>query len=84
MSSHHAPRHCFQHAFWYPSANRIVCQFTEGEIYVYLGVILSQWQQFKADAHRGHDWNKSNIAFRRYGWLCNQVTVVPTGWNDSF
>lgn len=75
---------CFAHAFFYSATGNVVCQFSEGQIYEWHGVGLANWNAFKADATRGHDWNLKLIAFFRGFDNSQRRTDIPIGYTDSF
>lgn len=80
----HPHRHCFAHGYFYAGTGNVVYVFTEGEIYQRTAVGNVAWLQFKADATRGHDWNKALIALFRGAPPAKKLTVVPAGYTDSF
>lgn len=84
MSSHHPARHCFIEGRYYTSTTNIVLKFTEGEIYLFLSVGVTRWNELKADATRGHDWNSKIIAFWRTNASYYRVASFPSGASDSF
>jgi len=84
MSSHHPARHCFVEGRFYTAGGHVVLKFTEGELYRFLSVGITKWNELKTDATRGHDWNLKLIAFWRTNTSYYRVASFPSGASDSF
>jgi len=84
MSSHHPARHCFIVGQFHTASGDIFLKFTEGEIYRFMSVGIVKWNELKADATRGHDWNLKLIAFWRTNASYYRVAKFPSGASDSF
>lgn len=84
MGTHHPPRPCFAHGFFYTAPLGVVCVFTEGEVYSYPGITATEWLEFKTKTKRGEQWNLATIMFNRPTATGVRIATIPTGWTDSF
>ena len=84
MSTHHAPRKCFQHAYYYADTSTFVMVFTEGEIYSYPSFSPELWSLIKLAAQRGVLFNASDRRPSRISVIYERIWEIPPGYTDSF
>ena len=84
MATHHAPRNCFQHAYYYADTSTIVLVFTEGEIYSYPSFAPKLFALLKQAVQRGVLFNESDRRPSRVSASYSRIWEIPPGWSDSF
>ena len=84
MSTHHAPRHCFDAGYFYADTSTFVMKFTEGEIYSYPSFSPEIWALIKLAAQRGVLFNGSDRRPSRISAIYQRIWEIPPGYTDSF
>lgn len=84
MSSRIPPRHAFLSAYRYLSTLEVCLEFADGRKYLVENVSSAAWLGFKADSHRGKNWNEKNALLYAGMSPTRELHEVPAGWTDAW